>query len=77
MIGDLVAVVAIPVVPPVAVPAPVACVFEVAAGFTCRIAVTAPTLDRAIEPPFGMLNTFVAAATPVPRLRLGWRGTTQ
>ena len=75
MIGDSVAMVApVPIV--VVAPTTVARILEIATGIARRFAVTAPTLDRAIEPPFGMLNTFVAAA-PVPRLRLGRRGTTQ
>jgi len=61
----------------VAVPTAVACILEIAAGFTRRVAVAAPTLDLAIEPPFGVLDTLVAAAAPVPRLRLSRRGTTQ
>jgi hypothetical protein len=59
-----------------ALPAAVAYIFEVATSVARRFAMTAPTLDSAIELPFGMLNTFVAAA-PVPRLRLGRRCTTQ
>jgi hypothetical protein len=61
----------------VAMPAAVACILEVAAGLARRVAVAAETFDRTIEPPFGVLDTLVAAAAPVPRLRLGRRGTTQ
>jgi hypothetical protein len=78
VIGALERVTVAPVAPiVVAVPAPVARIFKVAPGITGRFAVAAETLDSAIEVPFGARDTFVAAAPPVPRLRLGRRGTTQ
>ena len=58
----------------VALPAPVAHVFEVAAGFTRLVAVAAPTVDSVIEVPFGALDTITAAA-PFPRLGLSQRGS--
>jgi len=64
----------VPVV--VVVPARFARKFKVAPGVTCRIAVAAEALDGAIEVPFGVLDTFVAAA-PAPRLGLSRRGTAQ
>jgi len=64
----------VPVVPVapivVAVPAPVARKFEVAPGIARRVAMAAEAFDHTIKVPFGVLDTFVAAAAPVPRLSL-------
>ena len=73
MIAVMVVVVA-PIV--VVVPAAVARKFKVAPGVTGRVAVAAEAFDHAIKVPFGVLNTFVAAA-PVPRLGMGRSGTAQ